>query len=191
MGRPLFTIGHSSHPGERFVELLRMHEVTAVCDVRSVPYSRRNPQFNRETLRNSLGRVGISYVPLAEELGARRSEEGCYDDEGRVVFERVAEVPAFAAGLERVRRGVETHSVALMCAEGEPLACHRTILVCRALRGALAIAHILRDGALEPHEDAERRLVRLAGLDQGELFAADDAVERAYAWQARRIAYVR
>ena len=132
MSEPIYTIGHSTHPIETFLELLGMHGVTAVCDVRSTPYSRMNPQFNRETLLQVLRERNIEYVFLGRELGARRDEPGCYID-GQAAYERIAELPAFIEGLARLRRGMDRHVVAIMCAEKEPLDCHRTILICRHL----------------------------------------------------------
>ncbi len=145
----VFTIGHSTHSIERFVELLRRHGVTAVADVRSVPYSRHQPQFNRESLKKSLNQVGIEYVFLGKELGARSDDPACYD--GRQVnYRRLAQTALFREGLERVRRGRETYCVALMCAEREPLDCHRTLLVARELEAiGMPVAHILADGCVE------------------------------------------
>jgi len=84
-GNRIFTIGHSTHGFTRFVELLKRHRVTAVADVRSMPCSRRQPQFNREDLRNSLKACGIAYVFLGKELGARSDDPTCYEN-GRVQY---------------------------------------------------------------------------------------------------------
>lgn len=189
MSSPLYTIGHSNHPVDRFIVVLRQNGVTAVADVRSAPYSRHAPQFSREALRAQLGRQGIDYVFLGQELGGRPSDETCYVD-GRVDFRRVARTSAFRAGLARLVTGTHTRTVAVMCAEGDPLRCHRTILVCRHLRGRVpGIVHVLADGSLEPHADAERRLVVLAGLDAPQLFASEvELIEQAYDRQGERIA---
>jgi len=190
MAHRLLTIGHSTHPVERFISLLRQHGVTAVADVRSAPYSRHVPQYSRDALRAQLTRQGIDYVFLGQELGARPADEACYED-GRVDFARLARTPAFRAGLARVVTGTHTQAIAMMCAERDPLDCHRAILVCRHLRGRVPeIAHILADGSLEPHGDAERRLVVLAGLEAPHLFSSqEDLVERAYDRQAARVAF--
>jgi uncharacterized protein (DUF488 family) len=195
--KELFTIGHSNHPIGAFLDLLKAHRIGVVADVRSSPYSRFAPHFNRETLRKTLKEAGVKYVFLGDELGARRSEERCYVD-GQAKYERIAELSIFQEGLYRLLRGVEKYRVAVMCSEGDPITCHRTILVCRELEKShpeLRIAHILRDGTLEFHEDAEKRLLRLHNLTQPALFGvlASDAglVEKAYALQAERIAYKR
>ena len=132
MSTAVYTIGHSTHPIERFIELLKMHSITAICDVRSAPYSRMNPQFNREPLRDTLKEAGIAYVFLGEELGARSKDLSCYRN-GKVDYELLARTELFHSGLERVREGARTHRIALMCAEKDPLDCHRTILVARNL----------------------------------------------------------
>jgi len=186
----LYTIGHSDHSAEKFGELLRRHEITAIADVRSSPYSQRVPHFNRELLARELERLGIRYVFLGLELGARRSEAACYED-GRARYSLIAEAPLFQEGLNRVRGGIEKHRIALMCAEKDPLTCHRSILICRNLKPDLPrIEHILDDGTLEPHEELESRLLDHSGLAEPDLFMTDEErLERAYDWQAERIEY--
>jgi uncharacterized protein (DUF488 family) len=178
----IFTIGHSNHPVGHFLSLLTRHGVTALADVRSTPYSRFNPQFRRETLAASLQAAGIAYVFLGEELGGKRRG---------VTHAEIARSKSFQRGLERLREGAERYRVAFMCAEREPLDCHRTILVARHLKSpALAIRHILADGTVEEHETVERRLVEQAGQAPPPLMVNDpqawaDAVERAYEERAR------
>jgi uncharacterized protein (DUF488 family) len=186
----LFTVGHSNHTLEAFLDLLKMHGITAIADVRSVPASGYSPHFNADPLKASLKATGIAYVYLGKELGARREERECYV-EGQARYERVAELPRFREGIERVRKGVEGHRVALMCAEKDPLTCHRGVLVCRHLRGVCGpIMHILHDGRLESQDEAEERLLVLAGEPGGDLFRPrSECVEAAYEAWGRRIAY--
>lgn len=192
MRRVLYTIGHSAHTLLRFLDLLAEHDIAALCDVRSQPYSRRNPQFNRESLQNELARHNVAYVFLGEELGARSSDASCYEG-GKVQYDRLAATPAFRRGIERVNTGIQRYRVALMCAEREPLACHQTILICRNLKAPdLLIHHILGDGRVEPHEASEQRLIKLVGMDQDDLFQDSfELLERAYDFQGQRIAYVK
>ena len=187
----IFTIGHSIHAIERFVDLLRQHGVTAVADVRSVPYSRTQPQFNRKALAEALKDHDIAHVFLGKELGARSDDRACYEN-GRVRYRRLAMTEAFRRGLERVRAGSEHHRIALMCAEREPLECHRALLVSRELVAAgTAVAHIHADGHLEPHADAMTRLLRLVGLPEEDLFRSQsELVAEAYGRQEERVAYV-
>lgn len=187
----LFTIGHSNRPLAEFLELLRENHVTAIADVRSSPYSRWCPHFNREALKGSLNEAKIEYAFLGEELGARREEPECYRDDV-AEYGLIAKTPAFARGLERVRKGAEKHRIAILCAEKDPLTCHRTILVCRQLRDELAIEHIVAPGKTETQVDAETRLLKLAGISQTGLFQDDaEKLNEAFDRQGAKIAYRR
>ena len=185
----LFTIGHSTLSREEFLELLRRHQITAIADVRSNPFSARLPQFNRENLERYLREHGVRYVFLGDELGARRSEPECYV-EGVAVYDRIAETKAFGEGLERVRKGAGRFRLALMCAEKDPLECHRTILVCRKLRDDLQIKHILSDGSIETQAAAETRLLEEERVPTEDLFMAKGKLLAcAYEKRGGKIAY--
>jgi uncharacterized protein (DUF488 family) len=208
--QPIFTIGHSSQPLDTFIALLQRHAVQVIADVRSRPASRRFPHFSRERLQASLAAADMGYVFLGAELGARRDEPECYVD-GQASYDRIATLPVFAAGIERLLHGAQTYRIALMCAEQDPLTCHRTILVCRELpkyapqEEALAISHICRSGELEHHPQAEQRLVaeelgkelrkELGRSEQADLFAPGpdfaQLVQQAYQRRGARIAYRR
>jgi uncharacterized protein (DUF488 family) len=189
--KPLFTVGHSTHSFEHFAGLLARHRIEAVGDVRSAPFSRRNPQFNRDALKTQLRAAGVSYVFLGREFGVRSANSDHYID-GKVQYRSLAREPAFLEGLQRVRTGAESLRIALMCAERDPLGCHRTILVCRALRTAdLDIQHILADGTLESRGAAEARLMTALNIVPDMFHGEAECVERAYDTQADRIAYVR
>lgn len=185
----VWTVGHSNHPIERFVELLVGAGITAVADVRSRPWSRRHPQFGREALARSLVPAGIAYVFLGAELGARASDPAAWH-EGRVDYEQLAATAAFRDGLGRVATGAATHRIALMCAEREPLDCHRTILVSRHLaeRG-IAVTHLLADGRQEPHDETERRLLAQIGERADLLTGEAEALARAYVRRGRELAW--
>ena len=188
----ILTVGHSNHPLDRFVELLRLHHVTAIADVRSQPYSKHAPQFSREALRPALFTASIEYVFLGKQLGARTPDPRCYDESGRVVFDRLSRTQSFIEGLQRTIQGATSHRVALMCTERDPLDCHRTILVATALieRG-IRIRHILPDGRLESHDDALLRLVDRQLAGQRDLFASpEDLIRLAVHHQSSRIAFV-
>ncbi len=185
----LYTIGHSNHEFPAFAELLRQHDIAVVVDVRSSPYSRFHSQFNREPLAAALAGAGIDYMFLGEELGARRAEPQCYV-ENRVRYDLVGQLPLFLQGLSRLREEVARRRVALMCAEKDPLTCHRTILVCRNLRSELTILHILEDGRLESHEEAEDRLLKRLKLPAGDMFDSKETfIEEAYNRQGDKMAF--
>jgi uncharacterized protein (DUF488 family) len=190
-GSPVFTIGHSTHSIENFIDLLRQHAVTAIADVRSVPYSRMQPQFNRESIAGALKKHGIAYAFLGKELGARSDDRDCYEN-GRVQYRRLARTQLFRSGIYRVREGSRKLRLALMCAERDPLDCHRTVLVSRELTAAGEnVVHILADGRIEPHAETMRRLLGMVGLPETDLFRTEaQLLEEAYAAQEARIAYV-
>ena len=189
----VFTIGHSNHEWRDFLRLLHGAGVTAIADVRSAPVSRW-PYFSRDALRETLPDAGIEYLYFGQELGARRNERECY--EGDVaVYEKVATLPKFQQGLTRLIDLAATQRVCLMCAEKEPLDCHRTVLVSRALiRQGATVRHILADGTLEDHAVTERRLKKLMGVERS-LFDADrtdaDLIDDAYELRGRELAYRR
>jgi len=190
MTSEILTVGHSNHSPERFIALLRGAEVTAVADVRSAPYSRHAPQFNRDRLRDDLDRAGIAYVFLGRELGGRPAEREFYAD-GVADYEKMAQAPAFAEGLERVIEGAQSHRIALMCSERDPLTCHRCLLVGRALeeRGA-RVSHLLDSGECVSHSAIEDELLARTGRTGDDLFAPrDERLAAAYREHARKVAF--
>jgi uncharacterized protein (DUF488 family) len=189
----LFTIGHSNIPAERFLSMLRDAGVNAVADVRSTPFSRFFPWFSAKNFAPVLAQENILYLPYGEPLGGRPRDPSLYRD-GVADYEAMARQPEFEAGLARLRADAMRCRVCLMCAEREPLDCHRCLLVARALAGrGLAIGHILHDGTIEPHAATEQRLLQLDGQPEdlftsgqgGRLAAAYDRRARAVAYRAR------
>jgi uncharacterized protein (DUF488 family) len=171
----IYTIGHSNHEFDDFLNLLRLHGITAIADVRSYPVSGRFPQFNKGEVKSRLLDTGIRYVFLGEALGARPRDRDCYD-KGVVDFDRVRQTKLFVDGLESLRRGAMDYRICLMCAERDPADCHRTWLVAQTLHDAGAkINHILADGSSLSHDVLLRRV---AGVDSGttSLFGDDAEV---------------
>jgi len=186
----IYTIGHSNGTVERLLGLLRQHGITAVADVRSQPYSRYNPQFNREALASDLKNAGLEYVFLGQELGARSDDPSCYR-EGRAQYSLIAKTQVFERGIARLVAGMQRFQLVILCAEKEPLVCHRTVLVSRHLheRG-VKVLHILEDGTLEDHEAVLLRLLQAHGMQEQNLFhTKDELVEMAYEKQAEDIQY--
>jgi len=190
MSDVVFTIGHSTHSIERLIQLLMLHGIAAVCDVRSRPYSRMNPQFNRETLKGSLRAAGIKYVFLGEELGARSEDKSCYVN-GQVQYSLLAKTALFEAGIKRIEEGAKAYRIALLCAEKEPLDCHRTILVGRRLfNDGIDVKHVLADGQLEDHAHAIERLIAQLAVPNIDMFREKaEVIDEAYARRAKAIAY--
>jgi uncharacterized protein (DUF488 family) len=184
----IYTIGHSNHSALRFIDLLRGAEIECVADVRSTPFSRRNPQFSQKALAASLKDASIEYWFLGDALGARPKDADCYED-GKVSYARIAATPAFQEAIGALIDESHAKRIALMCAEKEPLDCHRTILVGRALvRHGTELWHILADGRIELRADLEQRLLRLA-KESVDLFAdRGHALARAYDKRGQQLA---
>lgn len=188
----LYTIGHSNHTIDYFIALLKRHKINMVVDVRSVPYSRYCPQFDKNVVSAVLQAANIQYMFLGRELGARPDDPACYEG-GCVDFKWIAGRKEFKDGLQRLLTGIGEYYIALMCTEKEPLECHRTILICRNLKEhKLCIKHILEDGRIEEHHDTERRLVKMLKIEPT-LFEPEkmesDLIEQAYDQQSQNISY--
>jgi uncharacterized protein (DUF488 family) len=185
----LFTIGHSNQPIERFLALLRDAGVTALADVRSTPFSRRFPWFSAKPLRARLEAEGVAYLAMGDALGGRPRDPALFRD-GVADYQAMAAMPEFHAGIERVIATTRHHRVCLMCAERDPLDCHRCLLVAPALAArGLDVGHVLSDGSILAHAAIEERL--LADEEGDDLFATDrtDRLARAYRRRASTVAF--
>ena len=180
----LFSIGHSNHPAEGFVDLLKKHDIDVLVDVRSYPYSRYAPQFDTSGLKALLTNATVKYLYLGRELGGRPEGEDYYDPEGHVLYARLATSPLFLEGIDRLQKGAQTYRVAVMCAEENPLNCHRRLLIGRVLRErGVALDHIRADGRLQTEDELLRAEARHSpASEQSSLF---DAPQEA-AWRSTR-----
>lgn len=166
----ILTIGHSTLPYERFLALLRAASVTAIADVRTTPFSRHFPHFNREALRDELRQDNLAYVFLGEELGGRPKAQHFFCN-GVADYEKMAKTKDFERGLERIIEGAKKYRIAMMCSEHNPLDCHRCLLVGRALheRGVM-VRHILNSGEIIDHRKIEDKLMEMARKNHVDLF---------------------
>lgn len=190
----IYTIGHSNHTIDKFISLLKKHEIKVVADVRSTPYSRLHPQFNREVLKKALNASKIQYVFMGNELGARPNDPSVYVNNA-VQYARLAERIDFRNGIERLIKGIKEHKIALMCTEKDPVNCHRTILVGRNLKKlGVSIQHILYNSELEENSKTEERLIKMEGFTPT-LFNTDidqiEIIEKVYDQRSTEIAYIR
>lgn len=143
----LYSIGHSTRALGSFVGLLNQYDIDVVADVRTAPFSRFNPQFNRRDLEFGLKEQGLKYVFLGKELGGRPDGEEFYDSDGHVLYGRMAKTPRFEAGLNRLLDGAREYRVAMMCSEEDPTDCHRFLLITRVLYTRdVPVTHIRGDG---------------------------------------------
>jgi hypothetical protein len=191
----IFTIGHSSRDLGDFVVALANQDIRVVCDVRSRPGSFRFPQFNREPLEACLSAAGIQYIFLGESLGGRPPDLRAYDVDGVVNYEERRKAADFSAGIDRTLDLSRASNIALMCAEEDPLQCHRFLMICPALldRGVTP-SHLRRGVELESQREAEDRLLKLhdlAAFDSASLFASEReaALEEALRLQAKEFAF--
>jgi len=157
----IYTIGHSNHPPEYFLELLKAHQIDSIVDVRSVPASKYNPQYNQKPLSAMLRQNGIRYLHFPQEFGARQTDPEVLDETGTVDFQKVHHTDAFRTGVRRLETGLERgYRIALMCSEAEPLDCHRFVMVAVHLaRMGYTVLHILKDKSILTNEALEKSLM--------------------------------
>jgi len=186
----IFTIGHSNHEFIDFGELLNPASIDMVVDVRSSPFSKMYPQFNKDALSASLKTLQIGYLFMGDSLGGRSSDPEDFRD-GHVVYQRLAEKDIFSQGIDRVLTGAKKFKIVLLCSEKEPLDCHRTLLVSRSLDdNGLSVGHILATGEVESHETSLARLLKLHNLQEPDLFGNTDArLLEAINLQEAKVAY--
>ncbi len=166
----IYTIGHSNHPMETFLDLLKTNRIEVLIDTRSSPFSRYSPQFNRDSLKAAVQAEGIKYGFYGRELGGRPDDEGFYDEEGRVLYAEIAQSALFQDGLARLMQGAEKCKVALLCSEENPYVCHRHLLITRILDGlGINVAHVRGDGRLETERELQANEERLAAERQAHL----------------------
>jgi len=184
----IYTIGHSNHTIEKFVGLLQQYNIDVVVDIRSAPYSRYSPQFNKETLSVVLQNNQIKYLFLGNELGARPQDKNCYVNH-KVSFEKIKQTEAFQEGIQGVLKGACEYTIVLLCSEKDPMACHRVILVARVLieKGAV-LKHILEDGTILDHPQLESQLVKKLHLEPTFFVEEKDLIQDAYEIQEEKIA---
>ena len=171
----VFTIGHSTHSLEEFLELLTRHKIDVVVDTRSAPYSRFTPQFDHELIQKALAKSGVKYLFLGGELGGRPKNPDYYDPAGHVLYSRITKDSAFVSGIDRLERGIVEFRVALMCGEEDPAHCHRRLLVGRVLaEHGHHIRHIRGDGRLETDAEVTAASRKPLVNEQPALFAELD-----------------
>lgn len=198
MDNPIvYTVGHSTHQLDYFLELLREYGVTCVVDVRSIPASAYNPQYNQGPFKAFLNNHKITYLHFAEEFGARQTDPDLLDNEGKLDFELVRKTRLFKNGLERIWQGVEKNfTIAIMCSESEPLDCHRFSMVSYGLeKDGFDIKHILKDKSIKSNSELEKDLLKKyeKKIPQRNLFEPDitveDQLKAAYRLKNKEIGY--
>jgi uncharacterized protein (DUF488 family) len=192
----VYTIGHSNHTIDFFAELLQAFSISCVIDVRSMPASAYNPQFNRENLEVSLHNKNITYMHFGAEFGARHTEKELLDQFGKVDFDKVRQTPLFLQGVERLKNSLEKgYNISLMCSEANPFDCHRFSMISYYLvRNGFIVHHILKDKTLVRNEELESMLIKkydkqLPTTNLFEVFSANDRLNLAYRLRNMDVAY--
>ncbi len=185
-----FTVGHSVLSLEDFFNLLRMHKIKTLVDVRSVPFSPRNPQFNRTELDHSLSKAGFNYYFMGDTLGGRPFDESLYHDNGVANYLAVRESKPFVEAIAKFMTWAREENAALMCGEEDPITCHRALMITPALAKLKVFpSHIRKEGVIETHRmfiqrtSMQAKILKIPQLpslfsddSEGRLF--EDAVEK-------------
>ncbi|MPZ22939.1 MAG: DUF488 family protein [Dehalococcoidia bacterium] len=169
-GGRLFTIGHSNLGLDDVLRALGEYAIEELIDVRSQPYSRFVPRFNRPDLAHALGRAGVGYSYMGDSLGGRPDDPSCYDARGHVLYGAVARKSSFQGAIAWLRSATEARRIALLCAEEEPAECHRHLLIARVLAGAGfgrdRIVHLKSDGGATGDDEIPTQAALFPGEDE-------------------------
>jgi uncharacterized protein (DUF488 family) len=190
MDKAIFTIGHSNLDISDFINLLLANKIELVVDVRSAPYSKLYPHFNRNPLEVSLTKNSIKYIFLGDSVGGRSNNIKDYS-KGRVMYKKIAEKKEYISSINTIIQNSSKYKIVLMCSEKEPLECHRTLLISRSIETYMVkILHIHREGQIESQSEAIQRLLKIWKLDSPNLFGEDaERIDEAFTKQESKYAY--
>ncbi len=190
MSRVLYTIGHSQHDVEYFIDMLRKYSINYVLDVRSTPYSQFAENYNRENIKAALKKARIEYSFMGNYFGARPEDRTLYSKDGYLDFEKARKSAKFQNGVDNVIKGIRAgNNISLMCTEKDPLECHRAIMVARTFFDkGVDVQHILADSSLQSHDVLNQRLINMYFPDryQMSLFASENKSDEEYLDEAYR-----
>lgn len=187
----LYSIGCSTLSLNDFIQNLKNHNISVIADVRSVPYSKTTPQFNKEELIRELRKNHILYGDFSKEFGARRTELSVYES-GRVSFDKTKKLQIFSDGINRIEKGLSMgYSIALMCTEKNPLDCHRFSLVSRGIyeKSGIECEHILTSSDVIKTSQLENEMLRKFGLEMDFFLSREDRIKDAYKLLNENIGY--
>ena len=196
-GKRIYTIGYSAFDIDSFICALKDYGVNCLIDVRSVPSSSYFPEYNEKALKNRLETEHIRYRHYPE-FGARQPEQQYYSQNGYLDFDHYLKSHEFLGGIKRVLAGIQmNYCFSLMCAEKDPINCHRAIMVARGFEEAgCNVQHIRVDGGgkpfLEDQRELEKRLMKKQGDDPDQismLETMEERIARAYQKQNALIGY--
>lgn len=157
----IYTIGHSNYPMERLIDMLRHYDINCVVDIRGTPYSKYNVQYDKEDFRETLIKLGFTYIYMGKEFAANRINKVSYNNEGYSDFEKVVKEEDFLNGIKRLKLGCEKgYKIAILGAMQDPIRCHRAILMGKPLiENGFNVKHILHDYSLGTQQELEENLL--------------------------------
>lgn len=145
----IYTVGHSNHPIEQFVALLKQQDIEVLVDVRSQPYSRYVPHFNRESLARAVAQAGLVYRFMGDRLGGRPDDDSVLTTNGAVDRDKLAADESYREGIDTLLALATGQRVAIMCSEGDHHRCHRGSLITPTLlQRGVTVLHIQPDGSV-------------------------------------------
>lgn len=194
----IYTIGHSIHSSESFLELLKKYQINALVDVRSVPFSKFNTQFNQQTFKSFLKENGIHYLYFGKEMGARMEDLKLFDEFDQLDFKKVRNSSGFKKAIQRLKNGLEKNlQIALMSSKAEPISCHRFAMIAPALTAeGVEVKHILPDGKSISQKELENQMIMEYAneLPQVDMFNPqineEKRLQKAYELKNREIGYI-
>lgn len=188
----IYTIGYTAFPNkEDFLAVLKQYNISCLVDVRSYPVASQFYEFySKNTLENYLKENKIIYRNYAKEFGARQ-ENRKYYTQGCLDFKKFTNSDEFNEGVEKIKKGLDlNYSFVLMCAEKDPMTCHRTIMISRALYlKGFSVKHILADKSIETQIDIDNRLLKHYNMQPSFLQSIDEQIEEAYRLKNIEIGY--
>ena len=196
----IYTLGHSNYPFDKFIEILKKHNINCIVDIRGIPYSKYNTQYNKEVLQSNLRKLGYTYIYMADEFAAKRKTKVSYNDEGYADFDKVIQEDIFKNGIERLKVGCSKgYKIVLLGAMQDPRRCHRAILMGRELiKAGFDVKHIMHEGDLKTQDYLEEKLLEkyFEGRNQltidsllGNAMSREDMIEESYKLANREIGY--
>lgn len=196
--KKIYTIGHSQHNVDYFIDMLKTYNINYLIDVRSMPFSQYASSYNKDILKATLIPCNINYAFMGEYFGARPKNTNLYSEKGYLDFNKMKNSNTFLRGMENVLKGIEQgNRIAFMCTEKDPIECHRAILVGNAFyEQGIDVEHILANNTLQNHSVLNKRLVDIYFPDRNQLSLFDnenlsdkECLIEAYKKQNEKIGY--
>ena len=171
----IYTIGHSNYSFDKLIEMLKKYEVNCVIDIRAVPYSKYNDHFDKEIIKYSLNKAGLTSIYMGYEFGAKRDNRSTYNEMGYCDFNKLIFDDQFLKGIDRLKKGLQKgYKIALLGAMQEPIRCPRSILLGRYLEDiGIRVKHIVHSGEIKTQVEIEHMLLEKYFPDRNQITIED------------------